>query len=111
VKLLLDENLSHGLLAAVEPICPGSTHVRLVGLERADDDTIWRYADQHGYCIVTQDADFVERALLQGTPPPVLCLRVGNTATANMRDVLLRVLPWFLDWVATNPPPHVCEIE
>jgi len=85
VKLLFDENLSHRLVDDLAALCPESTHVRSVGLARANDSTIWRYAQEHGFCIVTQDSDFVERALAQGTPPPVICLRLGNTSTHNLR--------------------------
>jgi len=40
LKLLLDENLSERLLAELQRSFPGSTHVRLVGLERADDGSV-----------------------------------------------------------------------
>ena len=111
MKLLLDQNLSHRLIEAIAPIYPGSLHVRSAGLDRATDDDIWRYARDGAFCIVTQDTDFLERALVVGTPPAVICLRLGNTSTANAQTALLSVLQWFPAWVAGNPPPHVCEVE
>ena len=47
MKLLLDQNLSPRLLTVVGDLYPGSTHVREVGLQAADDDTVWRYAAEH----------------------------------------------------------------
>src|SRR5689334_19844095 len=82
----LDQNLSHRLLDAVGHYCPASTHVRLLGLHRATDAVIWRYALDHGFCIVTRDADFVERAIIHGTPPAVICLRGNNTSTNHIRE-------------------------
>jgi len=64
VKLLLDQNLSPRLLTFVGDLYPDSTHVREVGLQAADDDTVWRYAAEHGFAIVSRDADFHERSFL-----------------------------------------------
>lgn len=111
MKLLFDQNLSHRLAAAVQTICPHSTHVRNVGLERAGDEAVWNHALEHGFCIVTQDADFLERALLRGTPPAVICLRLGNTSTANTQRVLLERLTGILESSRTDPPPHIWEID
>ena len=44
MKLLFDQNLSPRLLPALADIFPNSNHVRNVGLGRADDDAVWRYA-------------------------------------------------------------------
>ena len=47
MKLLLDENLSHRLIAALQARYPGSIHVRDAGLESADDSSIWQFAFAH----------------------------------------------------------------
>jgi hypothetical protein len=44
VKLLSDENLSPKLTRLLCDLYPNSTHVRDVGLARADDDVVWEYA-------------------------------------------------------------------
>ena len=88
MKVLLDENLSFRMLADLEPIFPGSSHVRLLGLERADDRTLWRYAREHGFALLTQDADFQELATLYGAPPKVIWLTCGN----RRRDFITRLL-------------------
>ena len=44
MKLLFDENLSPLLAKMLEPLYPGSVHVRDVNLSRASDEEIWNYA-------------------------------------------------------------------
>jgi predicted nuclease of predicted toxin-antitoxin system len=68
---------------------PDSTQVRLIGLERADDHTIWRFARTNEFVLVTLDADFVEMAALFGAPPKVIWLRCGNQET-TATEALLR---------------------
>ena len=90
MKLLLDQNLSHRLLPPLDPLYPGSSHVRLHGLERADDAAIWTFAREHGFVLVTRDADFYERSQLFGFPPKVVWLRCGNTSTSSIEGILTR---------------------
>ena len=72
MKLLLDQNLWRRLLPDLVQSFPGSTQVQHAGLEHAGDADIWAYAKQHGFAIVTKDADFAELALLRGYPPKVI---------------------------------------
>jgi predicted nuclease of predicted toxin-antitoxin system len=88
VRLLLDQNLSPHLLAALADLYPGSTHVREVGLQVADDETVWRYAAEHGFAIVSKDADFHERSFLFGHPPKVIWIRRGNCSTDEVATML-----------------------
>lgn len=85
MKLLLDQNLSRRLLPDLVQLFPGSTQVQAAGLERAADSDIRDYAKQHGYAIVSKDADFVELALLRGHPPKVVWLNCGNVSNAILR--------------------------
>ena len=74
----MDQNLSYRLLDKIKSAYPDSTQVRLLGLEQADDMTIWRFAKDNGYTIVTKDSDFHELSLLHGDPPKVIWLKCGN---------------------------------
>jgi predicted nuclease of predicted toxin-antitoxin system len=87
--LLFDHNLSPKLLNRLADMYPGSAHVELLGLATADDRTVWDYARQHGYMIVTKDADFSELLLLYSFPPKIIWLRRGNCSTNNI-EVMLR---------------------
>ena len=90
MKLLLDENLSRRLVPFLQNEFPGSTQVALVGLEQADDRTIWRYAKDNGYIIVTRDADFEELSAIHGAPPPVIWIRIPNHEKSVVLKLLLK---------------------
>ena len=88
MRLLLDQNLSPRLVPALVDLYPGSGHVREVGLQTADDDMVWRYAAEHGFVIVSKDADFHERSFLLGYPPKVVWIRRGNCSTDDVITLL-----------------------
>jgi predicted nuclease of predicted toxin-antitoxin system len=52
MRLLFDQNLSYRLVSALASMYPGSMHIRDVGLEIVDDETVWNYAKQCGLVIV-----------------------------------------------------------
>ena len=88
MKLLFDQNLSFRLCDQLADIFPNSNHVRVLGLERAADHTLWQYAGSNGYTLVTLDADFAEMAALLGPPPKVIWLRRGNQPTTAIERLL-----------------------
>jgi len=90
VKLLFDENVSPKLPPSLAQQYPGSVHVRSVGLRGADDQRIWDHARTQGFAIVSKDTDFRERSFVEGHPPKVIWLDVGNAGTAVIADVLQR---------------------
>jgi predicted nuclease of predicted toxin-antitoxin system len=90
LKLLFDQNLSFRLVEALKGQYPGSTHVRLLGMERADDTAIWHYAKDNGFVIVTRDADFNERSVMFGYPPKIVWINSGNSSTEHILAILER---------------------
>ena len=84
MKLLLDENLSPRLTQSLAALYPGITHVREVGLQAAADDTVWTYAADHGFAILSKDADFHQRSFVLGHPPKGVWIRRGNCSTAEI---------------------------
>lgn len=88
MKLLFDQNLSFRLCQEIADIFPGSNHVRIIGLDEADDLSIWNYAKTNGFTIVSQDADFAEMAAMLPSPPKVVWLRAGNLPTTMIAIVL-----------------------
>ena len=62
MKLLFDQNPSPRLSRLLADIYPDCVHVRDGGLHDADDLTIWDYARDHGYVIVSKDSDFQQRS-------------------------------------------------
>lgn len=88
LKLLFDQNLSPDLVALLGDVFPDSTHVRDVGLASSDDMDVWEFAKLNGLAIVSKDADFRQLSFLNGFPPKVVWLRVGNSSTAVIHSLV-----------------------
>jgi len=60
MKILLDANISWKLTNTLKQIYDDCAHVDLIGLSvPAGDITIWNYALENGYSIITKDNDFL----------------------------------------------------
>jgi predicted nuclease of predicted toxin-antitoxin system len=90
VKLLIDENLSFRLVASLSPRYPGTTHVADAALAGASDDAVWDYAREHGFIVVSKDNHFRQRGFVEGPPPKVVWLDVGNAGTEAIAEFMLR---------------------
>ncbi len=84
VRLLFDQNLS--------PVCmtlaacfPSAIHVRDVGLREA---TTPRFGHTPRGAIITKDADFRQRRFLEGRPPKILWIRLGNCSTKTIENLV-----------------------
>jgi predicted nuclease of predicted toxin-antitoxin system len=88
VKLLFDQNLSPRLVEQLADVFAGSLHVRQAGLDRANDDAIWRFARDNGYAIVTKDSDFQERSQMAASAPRIVWVRRGNCSTQDIETML-----------------------
>jgi predicted nuclease of predicted toxin-antitoxin system len=88
--LLLDENLSPRLVAKLESDFPGIAHVSQFNMRGMPDIEVWRFAGEHGYCIVSRDSDFNQLAFLNDPPPQVIWLRLGDLTTGEVADQLRR---------------------
>ena len=88
VKLLLDENVSDRIVPQIVDLFPDSTHVKHIGLKEADDSVVWAWAKQHGFTILSKDTDFYQRAIVFGSPPKFIWLRVGNCPTQLITTLL-----------------------
>ncbi len=88
MKLLFDENLSFKLVVSLSDTYPESTHVRFEGLRGADELALWDFAIRNEFLIVSKDTDFYQRSILLGAPPKVVWLRIGNSPTQAIADLL-----------------------
>jgi predicted nuclease of predicted toxin-antitoxin system len=89
MKLLLDENLSFRIVSSLQEAYPGTSQVRLVGLECADDRAIWQFAKENDYVVVTKDDDFQGLSGMAGHPPKVIRLLTGNSTNQAVINALL----------------------
>ena len=88
MKLLLDQNISFRITSKIQDLFPGSKQVSDLKLENSKDSFLWTYAKENDYCIVTFDADFYDLGLVKGSSPKVIWLRLGNTSTQKLEQVL-----------------------
>ena len=100
MKLLFDENLSDRIAQRILDLYPDSAHVKQHNLIRADDQSIWNFARDNGYMIVSKDADFHQLGFVVGHPPKILYLRMGNASTAAIVDRLRRDIASIQDFGA-----------
>ena len=88
MKLLLDENLSDRIINKIIDLYPDSQHVKTLGLLNTDDSLIWKFAKFNGFVIVSKDSDFHQRSLLYSHPPKFIYLRIGNSPTSKIVEIL-----------------------
>jgi predicted nuclease of predicted toxin-antitoxin system len=90
VKFLIDHNLSPTLALHLKDRYPGTVHTMDLGFDRTADHDLWHHARDNGFNILTKDTDFEQLSLLRGAPPKVVWLRIGNSTTLKVRDLLDR---------------------
>ena len=88
MKLLLDENVSDRIIDMIIDLYPNSEHVKTLALINTDDAVIWDYAKANDFVIVSKDSDFHQRSLLYGHPPKFIYLRIGNSPTSKIIQIL-----------------------
>lgn len=88
MKLLFDQNISYRIVGLVSDKFYESKHINQVGLEDATDNSIWNFANEKGYTIVTFDSDYYNLSIMRGCPPKIIWLRIGNTSTRMIAEVL-----------------------
>lgn len=93
MRLLLDENISWRLAEPLRPHCEAVLHVRDIGLDTSPDTTIWRYARQYGYDLLTKDEDFVRLALTEGFPPRVVVVHDAQVPVKALTTFMLTRVP------------------
>jgi predicted nuclease of predicted toxin-antitoxin system len=56
MKLLFDQNLSYRLIEVIAAAFPDSKHVKDFDLVRASDASVWSFAHENGFTVVSKDA-------------------------------------------------------
>ncbi len=91
MRLLLDENISHRIVASLAQTFPGSRHVSEVGLAGASDDVIYDWAVTNGFALVTKDDDFVALAAARHFAAPLVLVRLGNVTNQAVLKSLVEL--------------------
>ncbi len=84
MKFLVDAQLPPALARWLQEAGHDTAHVEDVGLRDADDNTIWKYALDGGWAIVTKDEDFAAHSAQTAISPLIIWLRAGNTTNRAM---------------------------
>lgn len=88
MKLLFDHNISPDLARSLRDLFPGSDHVFRMNLHELDDASLWAFARDHEFTIVSKDADFAELSMVLGFPPKFVWLRIGNCRTSEIETLI-----------------------
>ena len=88
MKLLFDHHLSPTLTRRLADLFPESEHVWNVGLHDVPDTAVWLYAKEHGFTVVSKDADFSEVSMELGYPPKLVWLRIENLSTDEIEALI-----------------------
>lgn len=103
MNLLVDNQLPVALARYLAANGWECTHVQDVGLDAAEDRTIWLYAKERGLAIITKDEDFQALANWQRSiPPQVVWVRLGNCRKAALLEAFSRILPKLREILASG---------
>lgn len=111
MKVLFDQNISYRIIKHLGEYFPESKHVSQLGLLNSLDSEIWDFARKNEYVIVTFDADFYDLSVLNGTPPKIIWLRIGNTSTLNISNVIIKNMEMILDFLELENQNACLEIS
>lgn len=96
MRLLLDAQLPPALAGWFRDRGVAATPLRELGLRDSDDGSIWRFAAEGAWVVVTKDEDFVNRCLGDPASPVVVWLRIGNCTNRALFAWLEPLLPQIL---------------
>jgi predicted nuclease of predicted toxin-antitoxin system len=99
MKLLFDQNISFRIISLISEPYPGSKQVKDLNLLDKTDLEIWEFARSNQYTIVTFDSDFYDLSVIRGVPPKIIWLRIGNTSTNSIANVLMENLESIKDFI------------
>ena len=92
MRIIVDAQLPPALVRALKRHGFDSSHVLGLKLLEASDRAIWNWALKHKAVILTKDEDFVQLCRNSVAGPPVIWLRIGNTANNYlMRHLMPRM--------------------
>lgn len=88
MRLLFDQNISYRIISKIKINFPDAVQVKQLGVENYSDIEIWEFAKKNEYTIVTFDSDFFDFANIKGHPPKIIWLRLGNTKTDFLAEII-----------------------
>jgi predicted nuclease of predicted toxin-antitoxin system len=101
MRLITDENISWRLKKLIPDwdILPSN---EIANQKRLTDISIWRFAKENQYTILTFDEDFSEIQNLYSYPPKIIWLRTGNVSTQEIASLLIGLKDEIVDFINDN---------
>jgi len=96
MRLLVDAQLPPALARWLGERSLSASPVRDLGLRESDDGSIWNFATEGGWTVITKDEDFVARCVGNPEAPAVVWLRLGNCTNRVLFAWLEPFLPEIL---------------
>lgn len=89
MHLLIDENLPASLADHLPVSCSHATDFG----GQPTDQQLWAHAREMQWVILTRDSDFFDRFMLEGPPPKVIWVRLGNIRRRDLEAMMCRLWP------------------
>lgn len=88
MRFLVDAQLPPGLADWMGKRGYSASAVRTLGLRESDDGSIFNFAREQRWILVTKDEDFVRQCLGVASAPQVVWLRIGNCTNPLLFTIL-----------------------
>lgn len=111
MRLLFDQNISYRVILKIKIIYPDAQQVRQLGIENYSDIEIWNFAKKNNFTIVTFDSDFFDFANIKGYPPKIIWLRIGNTKTDFIAEIINSRHTIISDFILSNDYSEIACLE
>ena len=102
MRFLIDHQLPAEVARFLTEKGVEAQHVSQVNLERASDRSIWAYAEERGFAIVSKDEDFFYLATLTEAGPRLIWVRLGNCRKRALLEALERAWPRLRSWMDSD---------
>jgi len=86
--MLSDEHLPRELVRRPSDLSPGSIHFQALGLRGRRGRSIWEFARDGDFSVVSRDSDFEQLAITLGAAPKVIIVRSRAGETSTIEAVL-----------------------
>jgi predicted nuclease of predicted toxin-antitoxin system len=93
VRFVVDAQLPPALARFLAQRGHEASHVLDSGRLSASDRDIWEHAANLGAVLITKDEDFVTMGAFQASGPPIVWVRLGNTANRILLKYFETMLP------------------
>ncbi len=111
MKLLFDQNISYRIISKIKINFPDAVQVKQLGIENYSDIEIWEFAKKNEYTIVTFDSDFFDFANIKGHPPKIIWLRLGNTKTDFLAEIINKRHSIISDFILSEGYSEIACLE